>query len=318
MKRYLFASTVVAGAALGLTGLPCLAMTRSVNCDKGETIQAAIETATTRADRLEIFASGTCHEDIVIRRAAVTIDGGGAATIVGRVSVFADNVWLYNLTITGPGRGVNLGSANARLWSVALTGNGGEGLRAASSSSVWVRDSQITNNDGPGMTVAASQVRVQDTSISNNGSHGIELTFNSQADISNCNISENGEAGILLTAGSQANIDNNFINGNSGHGVHGYLHTTIVLHGNEIAHNSWAGVAAFGRTTIQIGGAQINYNGDDGIGLSGGSTLILEEPATTLIGNTNAALCCGDAQSYVNDLALLDTEGPKGCLEFSW
>lgn len=127
MKRYLFASTVVAGAALGLTGLPCLAMTRSVNCDKGETIQAAIETATTRADRLEILASGTCHEDIVIRRAAVTIDGGGAATIVGRVSVFADNVWLYNLTITitRPGRGVNLGSANARLWSVAPTGNGG-------------------------------------------------------------------------------------------------------------------------------------------------------------------------------------------------
>jgi parallel beta-helix repeat protein len=144
------------------------------------------------------------------------------------------------------------------------------------------------------------------------------LAFNSQADVSGCDISGNGDAGIVLTAGSQANIDNNVINGNAGYGVHGYLHTTLVLHGNEIAYNSWAGVVGFGRTTIQIGGSQINYNGDDGIGLSAGSTLILEEPATTLIGNTNAALWCGDAQSYVNDLTLLDTEGDKGCLEFSW
>ena len=318
MNRCQSASVVVAGAVLGLTALPCMAMTRSVDCDEGQTIQAAIETATTRADRLEIFVTGTCNEDLIVRRAAITIDGGGAATVVGRVSIFADNVWLYNLTITGPGRGVSIGSGNARLWSVALVGNGGEGLRAASNSSVWIRDSQVTDNDGPGIVVEDSQVRVQDTSVSNNGSHGIALAFNSQADVSGCNISENGDAGILLTAGSQANIDNNVINGNAGHGINGYLHTTVVLHGNEIAYNASAGVVGFGRTTVQIGGAQVNYNGDGGIGLSAGSTLILEEPATTLIGNTGAALWCGDAQSYVHNLALLDTEGDKACREFGW
>lgn len=318
MNRLLSAA-IFAGAALGLAGPPCLAMTRSVNCDEGKTIQAAVDTATTRADRLEIFVTGTCNEDITIRRAAVTIDGGGVTTIVGRVSVFADNVWLYNLTITGPGRGVNIGAGgNARLWSVALIGNEGAGLRTSSNASVWVRDSHIEGNTGPGISAQASQIRVANTSVSNNGSHGIELTFNSQADIGDCDIYDNADVGILLTAGSQANIDGNTIHHNSGSGVHGHLSTTIVMHGNVVQDNAASGVSGFGRTTIQIGGAQINYNGDDGVSLSAGSTLILEEPETTLTGNTNAALWCGDAQSFVNDLSLLVTDQPKGCLEFTW
>lgn len=316
-KRILILATVF-GIALGLAALPAGAMTRTVNCDKGETIQAAIEKSESRAERLEILVSGTCDESLVIRRSEVTIDGGGSATLLGPVSVFADNVWLYNLTVKTSGRGIVVSNGSARVWSAALTGNNGEGLLLRRNAFVWLRDSTVTDNAGAGISVDASKIDVQNTTVSGNGSHGIALAFNSQSTISESTITENGGSGILLTAGSQANIDNNVINNNANHGVNGYLRTTLVLHGNEIAYNSWAGVAGFGRTTIQIGGAQINYNGDDGIGLSGGSTLILEEPSTTLIGNTNAALWCGDAQSYVNDLALLDTEGDKGCLEFGW
>jgi parallel beta-helix repeat protein len=295
-------------------------MTRSVNCDEGQSIQAVLETATTRADRLEVLVTGTCNEDVTIRRSPVTIDGGGNAVIVGEVAVMADNVWLYGLTVTGPGRGVNVGAGGyARIWDVDLVGNESDGLRVSSNSSVWVRRGEISNNEGVGIIVeSSSQIRLQDTPVGNNASHGVMLVFNSQADISGCEISQNGEHGIELDAGSQANIDNNSIHENASHGVIGWLDTVLVLHGNDIANNGGSGVVGFGRTTIQIGGAQINYNGDDGIGLSAGSTLILEDPATTLIGNTNAALWCGDAQSYVNDLSLLDTAGDKSCSEFGW
>lgn len=318
MNKLLAVSSTMIGLTLGLAVSPVDAMTRSVDCDKGQTIQAAIEKSEARAERLEIFVSGICDENVVIRRSEVTIDGGGTTTIRGQVSVFADNVWLYNLTVTAPGRGVVVSNGSARVWSVALSGNEGEGLLLRRNAFAWLRDSTITDNQGHGISVDASKIDVQSTNVIGNSAHGIALAFNSQSTISGSTFNGNGESGILLTAGSQANIDNNVINGNANHGVNGYLHTTLVLHGNEIAYNSWAGVVGYGRTTIQIGGAQINYNGDDGIGLSGGSTLILEEPATTLIGNTNAALWCGDAQSYVNDLALLDTEGNKSCLEFGW
>ena len=318
MSRQIVIASTLSALALGLVALPAGAMTRSVNCDKGQTIQAAIEKSESRAERLEIFVSGTCDEVLVIRRSEVTIDGGGATTIRGQVNVFADNAWLYNLSVTAPGRGVTVSGGSARLWNVALVENEGEGLLVRRNSFVWLRDSVIIENESHGISVDASKIDVQNTNVSGNGAHGIALAFNSQSTISGSTFSGNGESGILLTAGSQANIDNNVINGNANYGVNGYLHTTLVLHGNEIAYNSWAGVVGYGRTTIQIGGAQINYNGDDGIGLSGGSTLILEEPVTTLIGNTNAALWCGDAQSYVNDLALLDTEGDKSCLVFGW
>jgi pectin methylesterase-like acyl-CoA thioesterase len=95
MRRSLVILSILMGSTLGLVRSAAGAMTRSVNCDQGQTIQAAVDTATTRADRLEIFVTGSCDEDVMIRREAVAIDGGGAARIIGRVTVFADNVWLY-------------------------------------------------------------------------------------------------------------------------------------------------------------------------------------------------------------------------------
>ena len=86
MDRRLPISTAIAALALGLAALPVSAMTRTVNCDKGQTIQAAIEKSESRAERLEIFVSGTCNENVVIRRSEVTIDGGGATTIRVQVS----------------------------------------------------------------------------------------------------------------------------------------------------------------------------------------------------------------------------------------
>jgi hypothetical protein len=44
-----------------------------------------------------------------------------------------------------------------------------------------------------------------------------------------------------------------------------------------------------------------------------GSKLILEEPNSSSSGNDNFALYCADDESSVNDLGLLDADGPVSC-----
>ncbi len=315
MNRSLVATTLI-GLSLCVTAPSVSAMTRSVDCDKGQTIQAAIEKSESRAERLEIFVSGICNEDVVIRRSELTIEGGSTATIKGRVSVFADDVWLYNLTVTAPGGGVTVGSGNARLWSVALVGNQGEGLLLRRNSSAWVRDSTITDNEGSGISVEASQIDVQNTSVSRNGSHGIVLAFNSQASITGSTINENYANGIELTAGSQANVYNSYVQSNIGDGIVGYLGAIVVLHGNDVTSNGGSGVVGNAHSTVQIGGAHISDNAGDGITMMLGSKLILEEPATELFNNQNFPLWCGDGESSVSDLGLLTWTGNVECTGF--
>jgi parallel beta-helix repeat protein len=180
-----------------------------------------------------------------------------------------------------------------------------------------MRDSNVASNAGSGIAVEASQIRVVNTTISNNALHGIALAFNSQADISGCDIYDNADYGVLLTAGSQANIDGNTIHHNVS-GVHGHLSTTLVLHGNVIQENAASGVSGFFRSTIQISGAQINYNGNEGIALGKGSTLILLDEGTQAIGNAGPDLWCYDAQSYVDDVALLEMSQVTNCNQFGW
>jgi hypothetical protein len=60
---------------------------------------------------------------------------------------------------------------------------------------------------------------------------------------------------------------------------------------------------------VQIGGATILDNrGGAGISMMYGSKLMLESPATKSHGNVGA-LWCGDEESSVNDLSLLDSGG---------
>jgi len=329
------------GLTLGLAVSPVDAMTRSVDCDKGQTIQAAIEKSEARAERLEIFVSGICDENVVIRRSEVTIDGGGTTTIRGQVSVFADNVWLYNLTVTAPGRGVVVSNGSARVWSVALEGNEGEGLLLRRNAFVWLRDSFVTNNTGTGVLANGSQIDVQNTSISGNGSGGVFLDIGSRGNFNDNEISDNTGSGITASGGSQAligggnvitrnsedgvlaqagatvGVDGNTITENGGSGVGGYLGALLVLHGNQIRNNNGTGVYCRADCTLQVGGATISANGEHGIVVMLGSRLILEAPVTVATDNYGwVDLWCGDSESSVDGLADFFIGTSYGCTGF--
>jgi len=334
-------TTTLFGFVLGLAVWPAGAMTRSVDCDKGQTIQAAIEKSESRAERLEILVSGTCNENLVIRRSEVTIDGRGSATIRGQVSVFADNLWLDNLTVTAPGRGVVASDGSARLSSVALVGNEGEGLVMRRNAFVWVRDSLIADNDGQGVSANGAQVDVQNTIIRGNASEGVFLDIGSRGNFRDNEICENGRSGVIASGGSQAllrdgnivcrngedgvlaqagatiGIDGNTIIENGRSGIGGYLGAVLVLHGNEIRDNAGTGVYCRADCTLQVGGATINANGEHGIVVMLGSRLIFEAPVTDGTGNFGwVDLWCGDSESSVDGLGEFFLGSSYGCTGF--
>jgi hypothetical protein len=139
----------------------------------------------------------------------------------------------------------------------------------------------------------------------------------SQADVTGNNTIRDNLGFGIGGHGSPITIDENTITGNQGDGVMGYIGTTLVLHRNEINGNSGSGVVCMGNCLAQIGRATIANNGSNGITLLWGAKLILEEPATTVSGDRDYALWCGDSESSFMAMDPLDTTDPIECTGFN-
>ncbi len=229
---------------------------------------------------------------------------------------------------------------DVRLMSTTVRNAGGAGVYLARGASAGISaDSHIVGSTGPGILADRnSTVVVSESEISGNGSNGIQLQNGSVGSVSSTMIERNGaddaragagiavsqsqagminnntirfnrEDGVILTAGGIASIDDNTIEGNGVHGVNAYLGSLVVLHGNVISDNRYSGVVGYAHSTVQIAGATISNNrGGAGISMMYGSKLILEGSTTKSQGNVGA-LWCGDEESSVNDLGLLDAGG---------
>jgi len=280
-------------------------------------------------------------ENLVIRRSEVTIDGGGSATIRGQVSVFANNIWLYNLTVTAPGRGVVASEGSERRWSVVLTGNEGEGLWLRRNAFVWLRDSLIADNEGRGVSATGAQVDAQNSTIRRNALEGLFLDIGARGNFSDNEIYENGRSGVIASGGSQAligggnvicrngedgvlaqagatlGIDGNTIAESGRSGIGGYLGAVLVLHGNQISDNNSSGVYCRADCTLQVGGATISANGEHGIAVMMGSRSIFEAPVTEGTGNYGwVDLWCGDSETSVDGLSEFFLGSSHGCTGF--
>jgi hypothetical protein len=100
---------------------------------------------------------------------------------------------------------------------------------------------------------------------------------------------------------------------NGDDGIIAFLGSIMDLQGNEVFANRGSGVVGNANATLQMTEAGIGGNHGDGIVLMLGSKLILEEPNSSSSGNDNFALYCADDESSVNDLGLLDADGPVSC-----
>jgi len=206
---------------LGLASPSVSAMTRYVDCDKGQTILAAIEKSEARAERLEIFVKGTCTENVVIRRPDVTIDGNHETTVVGFINVFTSNAWLYNLTVTGPGRGVAVSDGSARLFGVTLSGNDAVGLWIRRGGFVWFRDGVVSGNGGGGIFLENGSLDGENLVVADNRGDGILADRQSNVVlISDTRIEDNDAAGLSSILDSVIDLrDSTVVSGNHGLGM---------------------------------------------------------------------------------------------------
>ena len=251
-------------------------------------------------------------------------------------SFYANNVVIQDASDLG----VRVRVGDARLNNCTVQRSGNIGVFVVRGGTAILGNCQILDSGQAGVSVTQNSfVNINRSTIKRSGAQGVVLTQSSGGSIaSGSTIAENEgngvdviESQLLVGSGnyitdnggfgigghsSSIGIDDNTITGNAREGVMGYIGTTLVLHGNVISNNGASGVTSMGNSLVQIGRATIENNGNNGITLAWGAKLILEEPATTVNGNTNYALWCADKESSFVAMAPLDTADPVLCTDF--
>jgi hypothetical protein len=206
MNKSFFKAIFVIILGLGLFTSQASGVERFVDCDKGQSIQSAVEGGPSASrDPYVIYINGTCNENVIIRTRNLIIDGDNSATIVGFVNIFVRDVRLQYLTITGPGRGVFASTAAVRLTSVNITQNAEEGLKVRRGGFVWLINSTISENGGPGVIVEGASLDAAQGSV----------------------IRDNALDGILADLGGNVIVRNAVITGNVGSGVSANMHSVV-------------------------------------------------------------------------------------------
>lgn len=296
--------------------------TFSVDCSKGQTISAALERGNTAKALLVIF-KGTCTEQVTIARDDVTLQGGDperGATVAGPnpgadvIVLTGNRIRLENMTVTGGNNGIRVqGMFNVDLLEVVVMGAATNGVLVRAGE-VSLTGSRVEQAGFHGLNLQRqASARVVESAFLNNHEAGIMVQQGSSVAARWSVMAENGANGIQITTGSQATVIDSSVFRNGSDGIVAYLGSILILGGGDVIFNEGSGVVGNANATLQMTEAGIGGNHGDGIVLMLGSKLILEEPNSSSSGNDNFALYCADDESSVNDLGLLDADGPVSC-----
>jgi parallel beta-helix repeat protein len=277
---------------------PALVMAQSlltirVNCDRGQSVQSALNLLFVPAT---IVVTGTCHENIEIKKDDVTIKGG---TFVGpdpnqnTIQVHAARrVLITGATVTGANHGVRAyQGASLTLENSLIEGNARYGVVSTHGSSVNINVCTIRQNTLFGVYVTDnSALNLTNSTITGNGGTGVIATRSSSARIGQGptgvsgpnTITGNSGEGVSITRSAYAMIDGNTIKGNSGIGIHIEGASAIVTN-NTIANNQLKGIVVHNSGNARIGITESNSPGpntiennvDEGIQIIHGASVYL-------------------------------------------
>ena len=291
-----------------------------VDCTEGRTIAHALE----RGDEdkpLVVIVRGMCHENVVIDRDDVTLQGdtsGGGVTGLDPTKDTiliegARRVGIENLTVSG----------------------GGNGIAFIQGSSGTVDNCIVQNTGGHGVRIEGASATVINSTISFNHVAGIMLQDggNGRIGITNSNqyagntINSNGGTGIHLQYGATAAIGGNTITGNGTDpntvidrsGIALYTATGVVVGNNSITGNQGAGIIARS-SGLRIGDpsfnlSQVNTISGNGIATSEGGVFALVGTGldirhATISGNTGTGVTGQQGSSVrIRDSTINDNAG---------
>lgn len=255
MISLILKTSLAATLGFALIMAPAAAVEKKVDCDKGQSLQAALETATGNAEALEIQLDGTCEEVVTITRDRVSIVGNDGATIAGRIRIFGPgNVTLRDLTITGPGPGLGVWGGRTRMFGVSILDN---------------TDTGIVAQDGATIRFSGGQVS------GNGGSHGV-LLIGSNAQIAESLVAGHPDRGIAATENSRLRTERVIVTGN-GLGIEASMNSSLSLEETEVSYNGNIGLFISNNSSAHTRLVAIQGHSESGISLRSGSSVNVEE-----------------------------------------
>lgn len=262
-----------------------------VNCDAGESIQQAINSAFPGGAL--IFVTGTCNENNIFiggHLANITLDGL-APGATARATIFSQTP--SGAPLNGA-VGVN-GARNVRIRNFIITSNGtSDGVNIVDGAAVRLENNVIENQARDGVFLRFSFARIIRNTIQNNGGDGIVVTESSAARIGHSSFDD-------LTPMP------NTIQGNGGHGVRVSRSSNARIAGNKpispsigggISGNGGHGIFVHQASHAQIATNDLSGNGGDGINVSENSganltiSAVFNEPNATTALNSGFGIQC--------------------------
>lgn len=233
-----------------------------VNCDDGQTLEAAIDRADWTARPFIINFTGTCVENISIGRSRLSLDGGGTGQIVGQVRSFGARITLRNLTITGPGVGYISTGGRTRLLNVHLVDNEQEGLSISGNGVVFFRNGTVVNNGLEGVAVESGTLDASNVHISENSS-GIEATM-ARIALENSDVVNNRGRGIDASMNSAVRLVDGAFNENDGVGVVVDGSSSLYTERVDVSWNGSSGISVRFNSDADIVDSTFSHNGQGG------------------------------------------------------
>lgn len=264
-------TTLCVLALIAFTGSQASAGAKGVNCDKGDSIQTALDSAKP-GDTLNV--SGSCVENITITKDGIQLIGPAGASITAGdaaadvVTILGRQVVVRGFTITGGRIGIRVAEGGS-----AVIGGPDPGHKNVVEHNA---SNGIAIDLGGFARVEGNDVQNNGTDKAANGSHGITVFRNASADIFDNTITNNVRRGITVGGASAARIGGNIIIHNgyntgtdpgqgirSGIGVVEHGHVDLVGE-NTIEDNARNGFRCTSFSTAEVKAIQAFSNNADG------------------------------------------------------
>jgi parallel beta helix pectate lyase-like protein len=269
-------------AALAMTPSEALADVRAVNCGLGQKIGTALTLPA--GTPLIIQITGTCNENVVIRRDDVTLQGNPTGTVHG-VDPTLDTIHMdgtkrtsvINLEVTGGRNGVfGENDATFTVQGSSVHDNVQSGIVARAGSTVTVASGTHADHNGlaatadpyqglHGVVVSENASLIMTNSFAvGNGGNGVTVTRSSSARIGRTpahvvgpnTITGNGSkggSGVLVFDGSYALVDSSDVSSNLGTGINADLGSSVTVINNTVLSNQGVGVSVSNASGARIG-----------------------------------------------------------------
>ena len=260
-------------------------LTMAVDCDKGESIQAAVNKS---REGTTINLSGACKEHVDIDKDRISLIGKPGAKLTSTSDLFS--------VIAIRGRRVEL--RNFEIDAVGVA----NGIHLNGGSWAIIADNEIKNSIENAITVRdGSFGDINNNVIVDNAGFGVFLFIGASANIVGNTIKNSGGVGIAPSAGSHALIFDNKIRDNGAAAVWIGGQSGATINYNTIEGNAW------GIGVVESGSALITGNtitGNGGAGVSVERNASVEMPSYTgganlLEGNGWYGLLCGKSGSLI-------------------